>query len=94
MVGLIDTIAIQYSTPLNLGFFIALTSSLVALYGVWLFNQKRDYTGARVVWMVSNPLFTLYFIGRVLVLWDGGLGDGAMIAYFAGMTMSNLWGMK
>jgi hypothetical protein len=77
----------------DLGFLIAIAASIVALYGVWLFNQRRDYTGARCVWMFSNVAFTVYFVGRVLQLWNGSLGDVAMLVYFAAMTASNLWGM-
>ena len=79
---------------IDIGFLISAAASIIALYGVWLFNQKRDYTGARVVWMASNPLFALYFVGRVAFWWDGGLGDLAMLGYFLAMTSSNLWGMK
>jgi hypothetical protein len=43
--------------------------------------------------MLSNPMFMVYFIGRILLLWDGGLGDWAMLVYFAAMTASNLWGL-
>lgn len=79
---------------IDAGFIITVVASVIALYGVWLFNQKQDYTGARVVWMISNPLFALYFIGRLLALWNGGLGDGAMLIYFGAMTISNVKGMK
>ena len=78
---------------LDLGFLIALTASIIALYGVWLFNQRKDYTGARCVWMASNPLFALYFLGRILVWWDGGLGDVAMFTYSAVMALSSFKGM-
>jgi hypothetical protein len=78
---------------IDFGFSIALTASVIALYGVWLFNQRRDYTGARAAWMLSNPMFMVYFIGRILLLWDGGLGDWAMLVYFAAMTASNILGM-
>ena len=77
----------------DFGFILAIAASIVALYGVWLFNQRRDYTGARTVWMFSNVAFTAYFAGRVLLWWNGGLGDVAMLVYFAAMTASNLWGM-
>ena len=77
----------------DLGFLIAISASVVALYGVWLFNQRRDYTGARQVWMFSNVMFTAYFFGRVMTYWNGSLGDLAMLVYFAAMTASNVWGM-
>jgi uncharacterized membrane protein len=77
----------------DLGFLIAISASVVALYGVWLFNQRRDYTGARQVWMFSNVMFTVYFFGRVMTYWNGSLGDLAMLVYFAAMTASNVWGM-
>jgi hypothetical protein len=50
-------------------------------------------SGVRCVWMVSNPMFTLYFLGRIFGLLDGGLGDGAMAIYFLIMTISNWKGM-
>jgi len=74
------------------GFIIAIAASVIALYGVWLFNQRKDYTGARTVWMFSNIAFTIYFLGRVMLWWNGGLGDAAMAVYFGSMTISNLWG--
>jgi hypothetical protein len=78
---------------IDFGFILALTASTIALYGVWLFNQRKDYTGARITWMFSNIAFTAYFLGRVLLWWNGGLGDWAMLGYFAAMTASNLWGL-
>lgn len=75
------------------GFIISLVASIIALYGVFQFNQRRDYTGARVTWMVSNPLFVVYCAGRLLGLWDGGLSDGMMAVYFGCMAVSNLLGM-
>ena len=78
---------------IDIGLLIATTASIIALYGVWLFNQRGDYTGARCVWMVSNPMFALYFFGRVFLWWDGGLGDAAMFVYSALMALSNFRGM-
>jgi hypothetical protein len=79
---------------IDIGLLISFTVSVASLYGVWLFNQRRDYTGARMIWMITNPLFSLYFLGRVMSWWNGGLGDIAMMAYFLLMTASNAWGMK
>lgn len=78
---------------LDIGFALAISASIVALWGVWLFNQRRDYTGARGVWFWSNSLFALYFAGRVAGLWDGVLGDAAMLVYFALMWWSNWRGL-
>lgn len=75
------------------GFILAISASIVALWGVWLFNQKRDYTGARGVWFYSNSLFVIYFAGKVLQLWNGILGDAAMGSYFLLMWWSNFRGM-
>jgi hypothetical protein len=77
---------------IDIGFIIALAASIVALYGVWLFNQRKDYTGARVVWGISNPMFALYFFGRIVGFWDGGLGDVAMCTYSVLMAISNYMG--
>lgn len=78
---------------IDIGFPIALLSSIVALIGVWQFNQKRDYTGARATWFWSNTGFVIYFVGRCFALWDGVLGDVAMAVYFALMWWSNWRGM-
>lgn len=78
---------------IDLGLPIALSASIIALWGVWLFNQRRDYTRARGVWTWSNTMFVLYFFGRILGWWNGVLGDVAMLAYFLGMWASNLNGM-
>ena len=78
----------------DIGLIISLVSSLIALYGVYQFNQQRDYTGSRMTWFWSNSGFVLYFAGRVAGFWDGGLGDFVMFLYFALMWGSNTWGMK
>ena len=78
---------------IDIGFYITFVASAIALFGVWQFNQRYDYTGARVTWMFSNILFTLCFAGRLAGFWDGAMGDWAMLVYFASMTVSNLWEM-
>jgi len=78
----------------DIGLVIALAASVIALYGVYQFNQICDYTRARSVWFWSNSLFVAYFIGRIAGLWDGILGDAAMMGYFAMMWISNFQGMK
>jgi hypothetical protein len=78
---------------IDIGFILSLISSVIALYGVWLFNQRRDYTGARGIWFWSNTGFVLYFAGRVAGFYDGGLGDGVMCVYFGLMWYSNWRGM-
>jgi len=79
---------------IDYGFLISLIASLIALWGVYLFNQRKDYTGARVVWFFSNTLFVVFFAGRVFGWYNGGLSDVMMMLYFAMMWVSNVWGMK
>ncbi len=79
---------------IDIGFPLALASSIVALYGVWQFNQKRDYTGARATWFYSNAGFVIYFVLRSFGFVDGGLSDAVMAGYFALMWWSNWRGMK
>jgi hypothetical protein len=78
---------------IDIGVIISLLSSIVALIGVYLFNQSKDAEGARVVWFWSNSGFVLYFAGRCLGFWDGGLGDLVMLVYFFLMWASNVGGM-
>jgi len=79
---------------IDYGFILSLVASLIALWGVYLFNQKKDYTGARVVWFFSNALFVLFFMGRCLCWFNGGLSDFTMTIYFSMMFISNIRGMK
>lgn len=79
---------------IDYGFLLSLIASVIALWGVYLFNQKKDYTGARVVWFFSNTMFVLFFWGKVSHWCDGGLSDVMMMMYFAMMWASNVWGMK
>jgi hypothetical protein len=78
---------------IDLGLPLALIASLIALYGVYLFNQVKDHIGARAVWFWSNSIFVAYFVGRSLQWWDGGLGDAVMATYFFAMWWSNWRGM-
>ena len=78
---------------IDIGVIISLLSSIVALVGVYLFNQVKDADGARVVWFWSNSGFVVYFAGRCLGFWDGGMSDVVMLAYFFLMWGSNLLGM-
>lgn len=74
--------------------YLALCASVIALWGVYLFNQRKDYTGARYVWWWSNGLFVIYFACRVAGVLIGGLGDVMMLIYFLAMWISNTVGMK
>lgn len=78
---------------IDLGLIIAIAASLIALWGVYQFNQQDNSGAARKTWFWSNSLFVAYFLGRVLGLWDGLLGDLAMLAYFGAMWISNVMGM-
>lgn len=78
---------------IDLGFLIAILASIIALYGVYQFNQKKSPDSARKTWFWSNTFFVVYFFGRVLAWWDGLLGDLAMLVYFGAMWLSNVEGM-
>lgn len=78
---------------IDYGFALAILASIIALIGVYQFNQQKNYVGARTTWFWSNTLFVLYFAGRIAGLWDGGLGDVVMWLYFVCMWTSNAMGM-
>jgi hypothetical protein len=79
---------------IDIGFPVAVLASCITLYGVYLFNQVGDFRKARGIWFYSNTLFVIYFTGRCLTWWDGGLGDAMMALYFVMMWISNWAGMK
>jgi hypothetical protein len=74
---------------IDLGLFLVIIASVITLYGVHSFNQSLDPDRARHVWALSNPIFSLYFIGRVAGWWDGGLSDAVMAGIYFYMTGSN-----
>lgn len=78
---------------IDIGFIIALIASVIALFGVYQFNQQQDYTGARVTWFYSNSLFVVLFAGRTIGVLDGGFTDALMAIYFAVMWWSNMKGL-
>lgn len=43
---------------IDYGFLISLLASIVALWGVYLFNQKKDYTGRG--WYGLSPTLCLW----------------------------------
>ena len=77
----------------DIGVIISALSSIVALIGVYQFNQQNDPLKAQQTWFWSNSGFVLYFAGRCLTLWDGGLGDVVMLTYFFLMWASNALGL-
>ena len=79
---------------IDYGFLLSLIASIIALYGVYQFNQLKDYTGARHTWFWSNTGFVVVFACRVLGYTDGGLSDVMMMLYFLMMWVSNTVGMK
>ena len=78
---------------IDIGVLISLLSSIIALIGVYQLNQLDNPLAAKKTWFWSNSGFEIYFAGRCLTFWDGGLGDIVMFIYFFLMWASNALGL-
>lgn len=78
---------------IDIGFIIAITGTAISLYGVYLLNQKKDWRGAQIIWMYSNPILTGYFVGQAIGWWNGSLSSAAMAVLYGVFTVSNWKGL-
>jgi hypothetical protein len=75
------------------GTILAISGSILSLYGAWLFNIKRDYTGSKVVWAISNPALLVWSAGYLLRLWDGSLSMLFVAGMYGYYTVTNWYGL-
>lgn len=75
---------------IDIGLFLASIGSLITLYGVHIFNQSFNPIKARILWAISNPIFTIYFFGRIFGYWNGILSDIVMTGIYAYMSLSTI----
>ena len=72
---------------------LAILGSILACYGVWVFNVRGDPRTANLVWCVSNPMLCVWAVGYLLHFWDGGLVPiGVLAAMYGYYTMASWWG--
>lgn len=75
------------------GTSFAIIGSILACYGVWVFNVRGDPRTANLIWSWSNPLLCVWAVGYLLNLWDGGiLPIGILAAMYGYYTVSSWWG--
>jgi len=78
---------------INDGTIIAAIGLIISMAGVHAFNYRNQPFTAKLFWMVSNPLFLVYFIGRMLGYWDGVISDGIFVINYLVMTLYNIKGL-
>jgi len=79
---------------IDIGFILAFAGTLISIYGVIRNNIYHDHHHAMVIWMYSNPILLVYFIGQSLAWWNGGLSSAAMAGLYLVFTYTNWKGLS
>ena len=77
----------------SVGTALAITGTVASIYGAVVFNQWKDYTQAKMVWAISNPMLLVWALGYIAGYWDGSLSVAALACLYAVYTISNWWGL-
>lgn len=75
-----------------LGLLLATLGSILACYGVWVFNVRKDPQTANAIWCFSNPMLCVWAIGYLEQLWDGLLPMTALALMYGYYTAASWWG--
>ena len=76
------------------GNILAIAGSILSLTGALVNNLWLSHTEAMWIWMISNPLFLVYFVGVDMKWWNGQhISTRALIVTYAVFTVSNFWGL-
>jgi hypothetical protein len=76
----------------NLGNFLSVFGNIISIAGTLVNNVLLDPVLAREIWMFSNPIFLLYFIGVDLKWWNGQhLSTRAFIFTYSIFTITNFY---
>ena len=76
-----------------IGSILAVGGSLLSVYGALIFNLRNDYTQAKLIWAISNPMLLAWALGYIAGYWDGSLSIAALAVLYAVYTVSNWWGL-
>jgi len=76
-----------------LGSLLAIIGSVMACYGVWVFNVRKDPATANLIWSASNPLLFVWAIGYIMQLWDGVMPIVVLAAMYGYYTAASWWGL-
>jgi hypothetical protein len=76
------------------GAFLAISGSLVSIYGALLNNLFHNHIGAMKVWTFSNVFLMIWSYGNSLHLWNGGLPSAFMGVMYSIFTVTNWYGLR
>ena len=80
-------------TTKPLGLPLVIVATIITSMGVFLNNCLLQHTGAMLVWVVSNTLFSVFFYGRWRGWWNGSLADEIMCWMYLMMLGSGIYGL-
>ena len=77
----------------KIGPVLAISGSVLSIFGALLNNLWLDHAGAMGLWMFSNVLLLAWAYGYDKELWDGGLSGKALVAMYLVYTVTNFYGL-
>lgn len=89
------TNAVEIANRNTLGNILAISGSILSLFGALINNIFLSHTQAMMIWMVSNPILLVYFVGMDMKLWNGShhLSNRAIICLYLVFTITNFYGV-
>lgn len=77
-----------------LGPVLAITGSILSIAGTLVNNLYLEHRWAMKVWAISNPLLSIWALGVIFGLWNGGLSMIALLAMYVIFTITNYYGLR
>jgi len=76
----------------TIGAIIAISGSLVSIYGNLQNTIYQNHFGALKTWTYSSILLMVWAAGNSIQLWHGGISSGIMAVMYAIFTATNIRG--
>jgi hypothetical protein len=77
----------------RIGLPLTIIATTISIIGVIYNNVFLLHITAMWVWVFSNALFVVYFLGRGEKWWDGGLSDRLLCFNYILMLLTGLYGL-
>jgi hypothetical protein len=77
----------------RIGSFFVISGSLLAIAGTLVNNLMLDHIPAMEIWLISNPLLTLWAIGYWRKWWTDGIDALALVAMYMTFFISGAIGL-
>ena len=77
----------------DIGSVLAISGSVLSICGTLINNLWLEHRWAMKVWAISNPILSVWAIGVLLGIWNGGLSILAVLVMYVVFTATNWYGL-